>query len=68
MLDDLHNAGYLAQTAARMTASVIGAVSPQIRQSLAAPQTRQALERCYQAALAAWLPVADALSQHYTPA
>ena len=59
--------GYLAEVAADLTVKILGAVGNRLRQSLALTPRQQALARCYQAALGAWLPADDPLSKTYQP-
>jgi formylglycine-generating enzyme required for sulfatase activity len=59
--------GYLAEVAADLTVKILGAVGKSLRQSIALTPRQQALARCYQAALAAWLPADDPLSKTYQP-
>jgi formylglycine-generating enzyme required for sulfatase activity len=59
--------GYLAEVAADLTVKILGAVGNRLRQSIALTPRQQALGRCYQAALAAWLPADDPLSKTYQP-
>jgi hypothetical protein len=66
MLDPIIT-GYLADVAANVTASILGVLGSRLRQSIEATPRQRALERCYQAALAAWLPVDDPLSKTYQP-
>ena len=66
MLDPI-TTGYLADVAANVTASILGLLGGRLRQSIEATPRQKALERCYQAALAAWLPADDPLSKTYQP-
>ena len=66
MLDPIIT-GYLADVAASVTASILGVLGSRLRQSIEATPRQRALERCYQAALAAWLPADDPLSKTYQP-
>jgi hypothetical protein len=64
MLDPI-TTGYLADMAANVTASILGVLGGRLRQAIEATPCQKPLERCYQAALAAWLPADDPLSQTY---
>ncbi len=66
MLDPI-TTGYLADVAANVTASLLDFLGGRLRQSIEATPRQKALERCYQAALAAWLPADDPLSKPYQP-
>ena len=66
MLDPIIT-GYLADVAANVTASILGFLAGRLRQSIEATPRQKALEHCYQAALAAWLPADDPLSKTYQP-
>ena len=66
MLDPI-TTGYLADVAANVTASILGVLGGRLRQAIAATPRQKALQRCYQAALAAWLPADDPLSKIYEP-
>jgi formylglycine-generating enzyme required for sulfatase activity len=59
--------GYLAEVAADLTVKILGAVGNRLRQSFALTSRQQALARCYQAALSAWLPADEPLSKTYQP-
>ena len=48
--------GYLADVAANVTASILSVLGSRLRQTIEATLRQKSLERCYQAALAAWLP------------
>src|SRR5262249_45558454 len=58
MLDPI-TTGYLAGLATSVTAAILNALGRRVRQAVATPPRQQALERCYQAALAALLPEDD---------
>ena len=66
MLDPI-TTGYLADVAANVTASILGVLGNRLRQAIEATPRQKALEHCYQAALAAWLPADDPLSKTYQP-
>jgi hypothetical protein len=66
MLDPIIT-GYLADVAANVTASILGVLGGRLRQAIADTPRQKALERCYQAVLAAWLPANDPLSKTYQP-
>ena len=66
MLDPIIT-GYLADVAANVTASILGVLGNRLRQAIESTPRQKALEHCYQAALAAWLPPDDPLSKTYQP-
>ena len=59
--------GYLADVAANVTVSILGAWGAACARPSQLTPRQKALERCYQAALAAWLPADDPLSKTYQP-
>ena len=60
-------AGYLAGLATRVTPSVLDTLGGRLRQAIEETPRQQALERCYQAALAALLPAHDPHRESYQP-
>ncbi len=60
-------AGYLAGLATRVTPSVLDTLGGRLRQAIEGTPRQQALERCYQAALAALLPAHDPHRESYQP-
>src|SRR5262245_46293344 len=66
MLDPLTTA-YLAGAAANVTSNILQVLGKKWRQELAATPRQQALERCYQAALAALVPDGDLHQALYQP-
>jgi len=64
MLDPF-TTGYLAGLATNVTASILSALGKRTQQAITGTPRQQALERCYQAALAAILPEDDPLRESY---